>query len=409
MRAMFTAWIAESTGHALLAGAAAGFALGALLAALAASVRTARARAAAHRAEALLADRDGMRRDLLDQFRLLSADVLSAQARDFAQRGRDAVASALAPLDARIADFRHRVDAVHADSSSQRGALRQQIDALSAQSAAVGAQADRLAHALRGDNKLLGTWGELSLQRLLEAAGLQQDRDFRLQMVLTAPDGRTLRPDAIVFLPEDRCVVVDSKLSLAAYLDVHNAADPETRRRALARHAAALETHIKNLSAKAYQDLPGLPATPDFVLLFVASEPALSLALAEKPSLVEMAARRDVVPVGPGGLLTALRLVALLWRQTNQNRAARDVFGAVRSIYEKYAGFTADMQAISDSLARAAAAYDAAYRKLATGPGNLARQMELFREENFIHPSRTPPPSYLAPPTLPETKPGETP
>lgn len=406
---MFTDWITESIDHALIAGAAAGFALGVLLAALVASFRISRARAAASRAEARLADRAEMRQDLLDQFRLLSADTLSAQARDFARQGRDTLAAVLAPLDARIADFRHRIDAVHADDSSQRGALRQQIDALSAQSAAVGAQADRLAHALRGDNKLLGTWGELSLQRLLEAAGLQQNRDFRLQMPLTSPDGHTLRPDAIVFLPEDRCVVIDSKLPLAAYLDVHNTTDPETRRRALARHAAALETHIKNLSAKSYQDLPGLPATPDFVLLFVASEPALSLALAEKPALVELAARRDVVPVGPGGLLTALRLIALLWRQTNQNRAAREVFGAVRSIYEKYAGFATDMQAISDSLSRAAAAYDSAYRKLATGPGNLTRQMELFREENFIHPSKTPPPAYLSPPSTSEPNPGETP
>lgn len=394
---MYLDWILESTAHALLTGAAGGFVLGALAAALAASFRIARAKAAAARAEARVGDRDEMRRDLLDQFRLLSADTLSAQARDFTRQGRDALSALLAPLDTRIADFRARIEAVHTDDSAQRGALRRQLDALSAQSAAVGAQADRLAHALRGDNRLLGTWGELSLQRLLEAAGLQKDRDFRLQPTLSAPDGRTLRPDAIVFLPEDRCVVIDSKLSLAAYLDVHNADGPESRRRALARHAAALEAHVKNLSAKAYQDIPGLPATPDFVLLFVASEPALSLALAEKPSIVELAANRDVVPVGPGGLLTALRLVALLWRQTNQNRAARDVFAAVRSIYDKYAGFTADMQAISDALSRAADAYDAAYRKLATGPGNLARQMELFREENFIRPSKSPAPSFLKP------------
>jgi DNA recombination protein RmuC len=391
---MFTTWLASSPDHALLLAAAAGFALGALVAALVASIRLSRARAATLRAEARIAAQDESRRTLLDQFRLLSADTLAAQARDFTLQGRDALAALLAPLDARLADFRRRIDAVHTDDTAQRGALRQQVEALSAQSAAVGAQADRLTHALRGDNKLLGTWGEFSLRRLLEAAGLQENRDFRLQLSLTAPDGRLLQPDAVVFLPEDRCVVIDSKLSLKAYLDVHNADTPDARRRALSRHVAAIEAHIRNLSAKAYQDLPGLPASPDFVLLFVASEPALALAVAEKPDLLELAAHRDVVPVGPGGLLTTLRLVALLWRQSNQNRTTRDIFAAVRAIYDKYAAFAADMQTVSDSLTRASAAYDAAYRKLATGPGNLVRQMERFREENFIRPSKLPPPAY---------------
>lgn len=395
-------WLQESPYHAPLLAAAAGFLFGVLLTALIASFRIARAKAAALRAEARIADQDTLRRELLDQFRLLSADTLSAQARDFTRQGRDALASLLSPLGDRLEDFRRRVDAVHNEDSAQRGALRRQVETLTAQSAAVGAQADRLAHALRGDNKLLGTWGEFSLQRLLEAAGLQKDRDFRLQLSLAAPDGRRLQPDALVLMPEDRCVVVDSKLSLKAYLDFHNADSAEARRAAAARHAAAVEAHVKNLSAKAYQDLPGLPSSPDFVLLFVASEPALSLALAERPGILELAARRDVVPVGPGGLLTALRLIALLWRQSNQNRAARDVFAEVRAIYEQYAAFTGDMQGIADALARATESYDAAFRKLATGPGNLVRRMERFREENFIHPSKTAAPSFLTP-----SEPGE--
>ncbi len=401
---MLATWLQESPYHAPLLAAAAGFLFGVLLTALVASFRIARVKAAALRAEARVADQDALRRDLLDQFRLLSADTLSAQARDFTRQGRDALSALLSPLGDRLEDFRRRVDAVHTEDAAQRGALRRQVETLTAQSAAVGAQADRLAHALRGDNKLLGTWGEFSLQRLLEAAGLQKDRDFRLQLSLATPDGRRLQPDALVLMPEDRCVVVDSKLSLKAYLDFHNADTTEARRAAAARHAAALETHIKNLSAKAYQDLPGLPSSPDFVLLFVASEPALSLALAERPGLLELAARRDVVPVGPGGLLTALRLIALLWRQSNQNRAARDVFAEVRAIYEQYASFTGDMQGIADALARATDAYGAAFRKLATGPGNLVRRMERFREENFIHPSKTAAPSFLDP-----TEPGDNP
>lgn len=402
---MLETWLQESPYHAPLLAAAVGFLFGVLLTALIASFRIARAKAAALRAEARVADQDALRQDLLDQFRLLSADTLSAQARDFTRQGRDALSALLTPLGDRLEDFRRRVDAVHNEDSAQRGALRRQVETLTAQSAAVGAQADRLAHALRGDNKLLGTWGEFSLQRLLEAAGLQKDRDFRLQWSLAAPDGRRLQPDALVLMPEDRCVVVDSKLSLKAYLDFHNAETAEARRAAAARHAAAVEAHVKNLSAKAYQDLPGLPSSPDFVLLFVASEPALSLALAERPGILELAARRDVVPVGPGGLLTALRLIALLWRQSNQNRAARDVFAEVRAIYEQYAAFTGDMQGIADALARATESYDAAFRKLATGPGNLVRRMERFREENFIHPSKTAAPSFLNPPEPGENKP----
>lgn len=371
-----------------------GFLSGLAVASAIAAFRLARARAELIRAQAKTEALVEARDDLQAQFRALSADTLAAQARTFTLQSRDSLSALLTPLGDKIADFRRKVEAVHEADVVQRGALKQQVETLSAQSQAVHLQAGRLANALQGDNKVLGNWGELSLRNLLDAAGLQFNRDYRLQVNLTSEDGHALQPDAIVLLPEDRCVIIDSKLSLKDYLEFYNTTDSDRRKQSLARHVAAMETHIRNLSAKKYQDLPGLPASPDFVLIFVANEPALSLAIAEKPQLLDLAASKNVVLVGPGGLLSALRLIALLWRQSHQNRATRTVFEALRKIYEKYAAFATDMQSIDEALHKAQAAYTTAYRKLSTGPGNLVRQMESFRAENYIKPLKHPPEAF---------------
>ena len=166
---------------------------------------------------------------------------------------------------------------------------------------------------------------------------------------------------------------------------------------ALKAHLASVETHIKGLSAKRYQDLEAFKdKSPDFVLMFIPNEPAFSLALSAKPELFETAARANIILAGPGGLLATLRLVAQIWRQENQRGVLNDIFDAVRKIYEKYAGFAEDMQKIDDQLQKAQEAYREAFKKLATGDGNLLRQMEKFRKENIIKPKKLPPKAFLA-------------
>jgi DNA recombination protein RmuC len=383
---------------ALFIGAVIGYALAHLRAAAQlarAAAETERAKSDAIRAQAQLDALATAREEIATRFQLLAAQILETQSQKFTAQNRDALAALLGPLGEKIVDFKQKVEQVHLADVQQHSALKQQVELLAAQSRDLGQKADHLAGALKGDNKALGTWGELALARLLEAAGLQQGRDYDLQVNVATPDGGRAQPDAVLRLPDNRFLLIDAKMSLKDYLDHANADTPAARAAALKAHLASVEAHIKGLSAKRYQDLPAFQdRTPDFVVLFIPSEPAFALALAARPDLLEAAARANIILAGPGGLLATLRLVALLWRQDNQRRTLDDVFDAVRKIYDKYAGFAEDMQRIDDSLQKARDAYADAYRKLATGDGNLLRQLEKFRKENIIKPKKLPPAAF---------------
>ncbi len=372
---------------AFLLGLALGYAL--------AAARLARAKTDLVRLQTQYDALAAAREDLSNQFQVLASRTLDSQSQKLTAQNRDTLSALLAPLAEKITDFKQKVEQVHATDLQQRSALKQQVETLAEQSRAVGQKADNLATALKGENKTLGNWGELVLSRLLESSGLQQGRDFDLQVSATSSDGHRYQPDALLRLPENRCILIDAKTSLSDYLNHVNATTEETRAAALKAHLASVEAHIKGLSAKRYQDLPDFKdKSPDFVLLFIPNEPAFSLALASKPDLFETAARANIILTGPGGLLATLRLVAQLWRQENQRTALNDIFESVRKIYEKYASFADDMQKIDDSLQKAHDAYRDAYKKLATGDGNLVRQLEKFRKDNIIKPKKLPPPAF---------------
>ncbi len=371
-----------------------GIALGYALAHFRAAAQLERAKAEAVRFQTQLETLQTARAELANQFQVLAAQILDAQTQKFTAQNRDALHALLGPLGEKINDFKQKVESVHVEDLKQRSALKQQVELLAEQSQAVGQKADHLAEALKGDNKAAGNWGELVLARILESAGLQEGRDYDLQVSAASDEGR-FQPDAVVRLPENRCIVVDAKMSLKDHADYAAAATAEERADALRRLVASVEAQIKRLAEKRYQDLPAFQErSPDFVLMFIPAEPAFTLALTAKPALFETAARANVVLVGPGGLLAALRLVALLWRQDNQRASLNEVFDAVRKIYEKYVNFAEAMQDIDDHLRKAQAAYQDAYKKLATGDGNLVRQLEKFRKENIIKPKKLPPPAF---------------
>ena len=385
-----------------------GLALGYALAHFRAAARLERARSDHVRLQAQIEALEGARNELANQFQLLAARILDDHSRKFALQNREALDALLSPLGEKIADFRRKVEQVHLDDAKERSALRRQVELLAEQSRAVGEKADHLADALKGDNKLLGNWGELALERLLDAAGLQKGRDYDLQVSVANDQGGRAQPDAVVHLPDNRCILVDAKASLKDYVDYANADDDDARAAALKAHVASVEAHVKGLAARRYPDLEAFrDRAPDFVLMFVPSEPALALALAGRPALHETAARANVVLAGPGGLLSALRLVGQLWRQENQSNAMRDVFDAVRKIYEKYVGFAEDMQQIDLALQKAQAAYREAHKKLAAGDGNMVRQMEKFVKDNVIKPKRLPPPAFR--PAEDGAEPGDSP
>lgn len=374
----------------LLIGLAVGLTLGYLLAHFRAAAQLAQARAEAIRAQTQVEMLEAARTKLTDEFQRLSLQILGEQSAKFTQQQRAALSELLGPLDEKIKDFKQKVEHLHSEESQQRSALRQQVELLATQSQAVSQQTGQLATALRGDNKTLGNWGELTLERLLDASGLEKGRDYQTQVSATSEGGQRQQPDVLINLPDNRCVIIDAKTSLKDYLAHINAADEAARAAALKAHAAAFDTHINNLAKRRYQDL--FPdRSPDFVLMFVPSEPALALALYARPALYETAAKANIILTGPGGLLATLRLVAQLWRQENQRQAITSIFDTIRKIYEKYVNFAEDMQQIDDALAKARNAYENAFKKLSTGDGNLLRQMENFRNQNIISPKKLPP------------------
>ena len=377
----------------LLIGLAVGLTLGYLLAHFRAAAQLAQARAEAIRAQTQVEMLEAARTKLTDEFQRLSLQILGEQSDKFTQQHRTALSELLGPLDEKIKDFKQKVEHLHFEESQQRSALRQQVELLATQSQAVSQQTGQLATALRGDNKTLGNWGELTLERLLDASGLEKGRDYQTQVSATSEGGQRQQPDVLINLPDNRCVIIDAKTSLKDYLAHINAADEAARAAALKAHAAAFDTHINNLAKRRYQDL--FPdRSPDFVLMFVPSEPALALALYARPALYETAAKANIILTGPGGLLATLRLVAQLWRQENQRQAITSIFDTIRKIYEKYVNFAEDMQQIDDALAKARNAYENAFKKLSTGDGNLLRQMENFRNQNIISPKKLPPPRF---------------
>jgi len=380
---------------ALLVGLGIGSVAGFLIAQARASARLAEAKSDQIRLQTQLETLTAARKALADEFQVLAAQALDSQSQKLTAQNREALSALLDPLGKRIVEFREKVEQIQDSSTQQRSALKAQVEELSKQSRDIGVKADHLADALKGDNKALGNWGELALERLLESAGLQAERDFELQVHAAGEDGKRYLPDAILKLPGDRCIIIDSKMSLKDYMDHFNATSDEARAQSLKAHVASIEAHIKGLAAKRYQDLEAFKdRSPDFVVMFVPSEPALALALAENPVLFERAARANIILAGPGSLLATLRLVDQLWRQENQRKAITDVFEAVGRIYDKYVNFGESMEEIDKSLEKARAAYQNAFKQLATGKGNLVGQMEKFRKENIIKPKKLPPKAF---------------
>lgn len=338
------------------------------------------ARAALARAEGRLEQLAAQKEALANEFKTLSIATLDDQCERAEKLQRENLAHLLRPLQADIAAFKDQLSKDHRANAERTGKLGQQLSDLGRLSREASTSATTLATALRGSSSVRGSWGETTLERLLELAELPKGVVFRTQVSMAdAADGRQ-RPDVIVNLPGGRHVVIDSKAVLSHYLD-HVAATAEPARAAAARaHVAALRTQIRALADRRYDALPALGGqAPGFVLLFVPSEPALALALATDPALFDEAARAKVLLVSPATLLAALRIIDLLWLAERRLGDVDQIYGRLQKLHDKFAGFAAEMQHIDDALRKARDAYDRAFSLLAGGKGNLVRQMELFR------------------------------
>jgi DNA recombination protein RmuC len=336
--------------------------------------------------EEKLALLDDARDRMTHQFRALAGEILEEKSRRFTEQNQVNLGQLLDPLKTRLQEFQSKVDQVYVQESKDRSALAQQVTSLLEMNQRLADEAKNLTQALKGSTKTQGDWGEVVLERILEAAGLRRDHEYTMQETIAREDASRARPDVILHLPGDRKLVVDAKVSLLDYGTYCGTADEALRKHAAARHCASLREHIRDLAARNYHHLPGLE-TLDFVILFVPIEPAFLLALETDSNLWVHAWEKNILLVSPSTLLFVVRTVAHLWRQEEQARNVQQIAERGAELYDKFAGFVDDLSKLGARIEQTRNAYDAAFDKLTRGRGNLVRQVEMLRALG-VQPSR---------------------
>lgn len=318
-------------------------------------------------------DLEQTRQELTQQFKIMSTGILDQQSAKFSEQNKQQIDGLLAPLKEKISSFEKAVEEKYVGESKDRADLKAQIRNMMEQSAKLSSEAHHLANALKGDNKAQGNWGEMVLTRVLESSGLRQGQEFVLQYSEQDDELRRKQPDVIINLPDNRHIIVDSKVSLVAYESVVNAEDEDQRQQAIKNHLLSVRGHVKNLSGKDYPSLTGLNA-PDFVLLFVPIEASFAVAIEQDQDLFDYAWKQKIVIVTPSTLLATLRTVASVWQHERRIQNATDIAEEAGRMLDKFKDFTKDMEGIGNRLQQAQKTYDDAMNKLSTGRGNLVKR-----------------------------------
>lgn len=312
------------------------------------------------------------------EFERLAGRILEQTSAQFAKRNEDSLQQTLAPLRQQIDTFRQQVAQQYTDETKERASLKQELNHLRELNQQMAGEAKALTQALKGDNKQQGNWGEVVLSRMLEQSGLREGHEYTTQAQHKDEDGRQFKPDVIVHLPNQKDVVIDSKVSLVAYERYFNNQDDLIRNQALSEHVQSLRTHIKQLGKKNYQSLDGV-RTLDYVLLFIPLEPAFLLAVDRDPELISLALDNNIMLVSPTNLLVALRTVHNIWQYEYQNQNAQRIAEDAARLYDKFVGFVEDMNKVRGALESSNKHLDNAFNKLADGRGNLISRVEKFR------------------------------
>ena len=337
-------------------------------------------RQAAEEKLALLAD---ARQNLSDQFQNLANTILEEKSRRFTEQNHDHLQQLLNPLNERIHGFSELVQQTYEKEAKERLTIENELKRLQSLNTQLHHDAKALTTALTGtQNKTQGNWGEMILESVLENSGLQKGREYIVQAssVRHEADGtqRRLQPDVLINLPDNKQIVIDSKVSLTAYVRYTQSTGAEAERE-LANHVASIRAHIKSLAAKDYTDLEGVK-TLDFVFMFVPVEPAYLLALQHDPNLFQECFDKRIMLTGPSTLLATLRTVANIWRNEQQNQNALAIAEAGSKLYDKFVGFVESMDGINKALGQAQSQFQTAYSRLVYGRGNLISSTEKLRK-----------------------------
>lgn len=330
---------------------------------------------------------------LTDQFRALANDILEEKSRKFTEQNQANIGQLLDPVKAKLHEFQAKVEAVYVNESKDRSALAEQVKQLLALNHTLSEDAKNLTQALKGSSKTQGSWGELILERLLEASGLRKGEEYVVQESYTRDDGSRAQPDVIIHLPSQRDLVVDSKVSLRAYEESVSAETDELRQAALQRHILAIRAHIKGLAEKEYQKLYQLNSL-DCVLMFIPLEPAFMAAVTHDRDLFMDAWDRNVILVSPSTLMFVIRTVAQLWRQEAQSRNAKEIADRGAELYNRLVNFVTDLEKVGERLKQAQESFAAARAKLSTNKGNVIWQAEQLKKLG-VKPTKQLPPAVL--------------
>lgn len=309
------------------------------------------------------------------EFENLANRIFEEKSRKFTDQNKENLNMILNPLKEKIGEFEKRVNDLYNTDTKERASLAEQIRNLHELNKQMSEEANNLTRALKGDTKAQGNWGEFILESILEKSGLVKGREYTVQETLRNEEGEMLRPDIIIKLPEEKSIVIDSKVSLNAYESYSSGENDDERKKYLNEHIASIRRHLKGLSPKDYQNLYGLQSL-DFVLMFIPIEPAFALAVQNDPSLFYDAFEKNIVIVSPSTLLATLRTISSIWKQERQNKNALEIAKKSGELYDKFVGFVNDLVEVGKKLDSTKDSYTEAMKKLTEGSGNLVRRVE---------------------------------
>ena len=315
---------------------------------------------------------------LSNQFKVLANSIFEEKSRQFNEQNQNSLDNILSPLKTKLHEFQGKVEEVYVQEGKERSALAQQVKQLMELNQQLSSDAHHLTNALKGQAKTQGNWGEFILERVLENAGLIKGNHYKTQESYTREEGTRAQPDVIVYLPEGKHLVIDSKVSIVAYNDYANSDDEAVKLAALKRHLDSIKTHMTQLSSKNYHDLYQLKSL-DFVIMFIPVEPAFMLAVTHDNDIWQQAWTKNVLLVSPSTLLFVVRTISHLWRQEQQTQNAHDIAKRGGQLYDKLVGFVADLEDVGKRLQQAQKSYDEAFGKLTTGQGNVVAQAQKLK------------------------------
>ncbi len=329
-------------------------------------------------------DMEKLQEKFTKEFELVARKMLEETGKKFTDNNSIKIDEILKPLKEKIGEFQAKIDLEGKDRASLKGEISKLYD-LNKQ---MSDDANNLTRALKGDSKTQGNWGEVTLELILQKSGMIEGREYTREQSITAQDTKRYRPDVIINLPDNKHIIVDSKVSLTGYEKYANSEGIE-KETALKEHIASIEKHVKELSEKKYQQLYSINS-PDFIFMFIPIEPALAIAIQTSPNLYEKAYEKNIVILSPSILIAALRIVANIWKFEDQDKRAEEVIKKAGDLYDKFVGFLTDMQEIGTKINSTRKSYDDAMGKLKDGSGNIIKRIEGLKESKIVSSKQIP-------------------